>query len=151
MSGFNDLVGGDVPGGACATCHNFSHAGADVLANSQRDIGIGGHAVKAGGPAPKTDLPIFEVSGCAAGSFLWDVSATSVRTNDLGKALITGKCRDVGASTVPSLRALSSHEPYFRDGSAATLKDVVNVCNNRFKIGLTPAEKDDLTNFLGAL
>ncbi|GEO39610.1 hypothetical protein SAE02_37580 [Skermanella aerolata] len=151
VSGFNDLVGGDFPGGTCATCHNFSHAGSDVLANSQRDIGIGGHAASAGGPAPKTDLPIFEVSGCAAGSFLWDASATSVRTNDLGKALITGKCRDVGASTVPSLRALSSHEPYFRDGSAATLKDVVNVYNNRFKIGLTPKEKEDLTNFLGAL
>ena len=91
-----------------------------MLANSQRDIGIGGHAAKAGGPAPKTDLPIFEVSGCAPGSFLWDVSATSVRTNDLGKAMITGKCRDVGAEHGPEPAGAVLHEPYFRDGSAAT-------------------------------
>ena len=31
------------------------------------------------------------------------------------------------------------------------MKDVVNVYNNRFNIGLTPKEKEDLTNFLGAL
>jgi cytochrome c peroxidase len=154
VSGFNDLIGVPaLPGGTCATCHNSSHSGADVLPNSQRDIGVGGQAASVGGPAPKTDLPIFEVKGCSPGSFVWDASATitSVKTNDLGLALRTGKCKDVGASTVPSLRALSAHEPFFRDGSAATLKDVVNFYNARFNIGLTDVEKEDLTNFLGAL
>jgi cytochrome c peroxidase len=154
VAGFNDAFPGTpapIPGGTCATCHNSVHSGADVLPSSQRDIGIGGHAVKVGGPPLKTDLPVFEIKGCAAGSFLWDASATTARTNDLGKAMITGKCRDVGASTVPSLRALSAHEPYFRDGSAATLKDVVEVYNKRFNIGLTAQEKEDLTKFLSAL
>jgi cytochrome c peroxidase len=152
VAGFNDVIGVPaLPGATCATCHNSTHSGADVLPNSQRDVGIGGQASAVGGPQPKPDLPIFVVSGCPTGSFLWDAKATSTRTNDLGRAMITGQCRDVGASTVPSLRALSSHEPYFRDGSAATLKDVVEVYNNRFNIGLTAQEKEDLSNFLSAL
>ena len=152
VSGFNDVIGVPaLPGAACSTCHNSAHSGADVLPNSQRDIGIGGQGASVGGPQPKPDLPIFLVSGCPAGSFVWDANATSTRTNDLGRAMITGQCKDIGASTVPSLRALSSHEPYFRDGSAATLKDVVEVYNDRFNIGLTAQEKEDLSNFLSAL
>ncbi|UEM25275.1 hypothetical protein JL100_035020 (plasmid) [Skermanella mucosa] len=150
VNGFNNLVGPNVPG-TCSTCHNFKHSGADVLANSQRDIGIGGHAVSVGGPPPAKDLPIFKVSGCAPGTLQWDLGATEAVTNDLGKATLTGRCADIGVSTVPSLRALSAHEPYFRDGSAKTLMDVVNIYDKRFAIGLTNQEKQDLANFLSAL
>lgn len=150
VNGFNDLVGPNAPG-TCSTCHNFKHSGADVLANSQRDIGIGGHAVSVGGPPPSKDLPIFKVSGCAPGTLQWNPAATEAVTNDLGKATLTGRCADIGVSTVPSLRALSAHEPYFRDGSAKTLMDVVNVYDKRFSIGLTKQEKQDLANFLSAL
>jgi cytochrome c peroxidase len=152
VSGFNDVIGVPaLPGETCSTCHNSGHSGADVLPNSQRDIGIGGQASTVGGPQPKPDPPIFVVSECPAGSFVWNPTATSTRTNDLGRAMITGQCKDIGASTVPSLRALSAHEPYFRDGSAATLRDVVDVYNNRFNIGLTAPETEDLSNFLSAL
>ena len=72
-------------------------------------------------------------------------------TNDPAKALITGRCRDIGARTVPSLRGLASHEPFFIDGSARTLLDLVNVYDRRFTIGLTPQEKRDLVAFLEAL
>jgi cytochrome c peroxidase len=152
VAGFNDFPGlpNPLPGVTCATCHNFAHAGADFLPASQRDIGIGGQGVLIGGPAPASDLPIFKLE-CPAGSFLWDANLTTVTTNDPGKALITGKCRDIGSKTVPGLRALAAHEPYFSDGSAATLVDVVNVYNNRFSIGLTDQEKQDLVNFLNAL
>lgn len=152
VAGFNDFPGipNPLPGQSCATCHNFNHSGADFLARSQRDIGIGGHGVGTAGPAPAKDLPVFKVT-CPAGSFLWDPTLTTVTTNDLGKAMMTGRCRDIGSRTVPSLRALASHEPYFSDGSAATLMDVVNVYDKRFAMGLTPAEKADLVNFLNAL
>ena len=48
-----DVAGvNSVPGstffGACSTCHNVDHAGADVLPNPQRDIGVGGTAVTSG-------------------------------------------------------------------------------------------------------
>jgi cytochrome c peroxidase len=127
------------------------HAGSDFLPNSQRDIGVGGHAALIGGPPPASDLPVFELYDCPKGSFLWDLTLTSVKTNDPGKALITGKCRDIGQITVPSLRALAAHEPYFNDGSAATLLDVVDFYNDRFDIGLSDQDKLDLVNFMNAL
>ena len=41
--------------------------------------------------------------------------------------------------------------PYFHDGSAATLADVVNFYDTRFRIGLSTQDKQDLVNFLSAL
>jgi hypothetical protein len=51
------------------------------------------------------------------------------------------------------LRALWQHPPYFHDGSAATLLDVVNRYNDdpRFSLGLTEKEKADLVEFLKTL
>jgi len=67
------------------------------------------------------------------------------------RALITGKCADIGKVTVSTLRGLASRAPYFHDGSAATLMDVVNFYDRRFSIGLSAQEKIDLVNFLNAL
>jgi len=41
--------------------------------------------------------------------------------------------------------------PYFHNGSAATLLDVVNFYNQRFNIGLTPAQTSDMAAFLQTL
>jgi len=41
--------------------------------------------------------------------------------------------------------------PYFHNGSAATLEEVVGFYEKRFNIGLTPREKADLVAFLRAL
>jgi mono/diheme cytochrome c family protein len=51
------------------------------------------------------------------------------------------------------LRALWQHPPYFHDGSAATLMDVVNRYNNdsRFNLRLTDKQKRDLVEFLKTL
>ena len=51
------------------------------------------------------------------------------------------------------LRALWQHPPYFHDGSAADLLDVVNRYNNdpRFSLGLTEKQKADLVEFLKTL
>lgn len=49
------------------------------------------------------------------------------------------------------LRALALHPPYFHDGSAATLSDVVNHYNTLFSLGLTPQEKSDLVQYLRTL
>jgi cytochrome c peroxidase len=148
VSGFNDVFGGAPVPGTCSTCHNVLGAGSDAIPSSQRDIGIGGASTVFNGPAPTTDLPVFKLT-CNPGTTLFNPEV--VLTNDPAKALITGKCRDIGAKTVPSLRALASHAPFFSDGSAKTLLDVVNVYNARFSIGLTDQEKADLVNFLEAL
>jgi cytochrome c peroxidase len=52
---------------------------------------------------------------------------------------------------VAPLRGLAARPPYFSDGTAATLRDVVEFYERRFAIGLSSQEKADLVNFLGSL
>lgn len=49
------------------------------------------------------------------------------------------------------LRGIWQHPPYFHDGSAATLEQVVTVYNTRLVLGLTPAEVQDLAQYLRSL
>jgi mono/diheme cytochrome c family protein len=49
------------------------------------------------------------------------------------------------------LRGLWQHAPYFHDGSAATLMDVVNHYNQARKLGLTAQQRSDLTEYLKSL
>jgi cytochrome c553 len=58
---------------------------------------------------------------------------------------VTGKYR-----TTP-LRGLAQHAPYFHDGSAATLLDVVNHYDVLFALHLTAAQKADLVAYLATL
>jgi cytochrome c peroxidase len=163
VAGFSDVVGVNPPlTNTCASCHSQLGAGSDSFPNAQHDLGVAGDAAAEGGPAPAQDLPIFEVtcSRPAGGSteFLgYNQDGTNraagamILVNDLGAALISGLCADIGKFTVPPLRALASRPPYFHDGSASSLSDVVNFYNKRFNIGFTAQEKTDLVNFLSAL
>jgi cytochrome c peroxidase len=72
-------------------------------------------------------------------------------TTDPGRALITGLWKDVRRLKGPILRGLASRAPYFYNGSARTLGDVVGFYDRRFNIGLSPQEKEDLIAFLSAL
>jgi cytochrome c peroxidase len=74
-----------------------------------------------------------------------------VTTTDPGRALITGKWKDIGRLKGPILRGLSSRAPYFHNGSARTLMDVVNFYDVRFNLNLTAQQKADLVAFLSAL
>ena len=49
------------------------------------------------------------------------------------------------------LRALWQHPPYFHDGSAATLADVVEHYDEHLKLGLSDQQKQDLAEFLKSL
>ena len=140
----------------CAFCHGQPHAGNNLPPTipglprfaSQVDIGTGGQAFRVGGPPPSRDLPIFTVTCTGAPH---PVYGRTIRTNDLGAAMVTGKCADVGSKTAPQLRALAVRAPYFSDGSAPRLRDVVDFYDRRFGIGFTKREKRDLVNFMGAL
>ena len=59
--------------------------------------------------------------------------------------------KDIGTFKGPVLRGLAARAPYFRNGFAATLDDVVNFYNGRFNMNLTSQEKADLVAFLKAL
>src|SRR5207249_4743725 len=88
-------------------------------------------------------LPVYTLRCTATGAL--------VQTTDPGRAMVTGKCADIGKFKGPILRALAARAPYFHNGSAATLDDVVTVYDNRFNIGFTPQEKADLVAFLRSL
>jgi mono/diheme cytochrome c family protein len=49
------------------------------------------------------------------------------------------------------LKGLWQHAPYFHNGSAATLADVVNAYNVRKSLGLSPAQVADLVEYLKSL
>jgi cytochrome c peroxidase len=88
------------------------------------------------------DLPLFKVT-CASGRV--------IHTQDPGRGLITGKCADVGAIVPQQLRGLAARPPYFANGTAATLREVVDFYDRRYSIGYTEREKQDLVNFLKSM
>jgi cytochrome c peroxidase len=49
------------------------------------------------------------------------------------------------------LRGLAARAPYFSNGSAKNLREVVDFYDRRFDMKLTDTDKDDLVNFLGIL
>lgn len=66
-------------------------------------------------------------------------------TTDAARRSATGMYR-----TTP-LRALWQHPPYFHDGSAATLADVVDHYDQVLELGLDQAQRDDLVQYLRSL
>lgn len=115
----------------CATCHTNGTARA-------MDIGTANVTET----TASSDLPLFRVT-CESGRVIY--------THDPGRGLITGKCADVGAIVVQQFRGLAARAPYFSNGSARTLREVVDFYDRRFAIGFTEAEKADLVNFLRVL
>lgn len=80
----------------------------------------------------------------------------------LGRFLVTGHPLDIGAFKTPSLRNVELTAPYFHDGSAATLADVIRFYlqggrENPYRdwdlhpISLTESEQRDLIEFLKSL
>jgi cytochrome c peroxidase len=49
------------------------------------------------------------------------------------------------------LRGLAARAPYFHNGAAATLAELVNFYNQRFQMNLTEEQKEDLIGFLNSL
>ena len=56
-----------------------------------------------------------------------------------------------GGIKTPGLRGVTSTAPYFRDGSAPTLRDVLDVYAGRIVPTLTSAEKDAVVEYLKTL
>lgn len=146
VAGINDLPGLTTVSGFCGTCHDTPDVGNHSV---KLPINIG---IANGGPNNNNpgldidDLPVFAIS-CVSGPN----AGTKYIVTDPGRALISGKCADIGKMKGPILRGLAGRAPYFHNGSAATLLDVVNFYNQRFNIGLTPAQISDMAAFLQTL
>jgi cytochrome c peroxidase len=125
-----------VPGATCTTCHNSPNVG-NHSTSVPLDIGLVTEAKRT------PDMPLYTLRNKTTGA--------TVRVTDPGRALITGKWKDIGRFKGPILRALSARAPYFHNGAAADLAAVVEFYNDRFDIKLTRQEKADLVAFLRTL
>jgi cytochrome c peroxidase len=139
-----DPLGQTAITGNCTTCHDSPNVG-----NHSKKLPINIGLADAVPPAlDVSGLPVFTVRCTDTEGPL---QGQSFKVTDLGRALITGKCADVGKVKGPILHGLAARAPYFHNGSAATLTDVVNFYDQRFSIGFTDQEKADVVAFLKAL
>jgi hypothetical protein len=144
--------------GHCTSCHDTPNVG-DHSLPLPLDIGTS-HAVLPGmetDPAIAAglaqlavpDLPVFLISGCP-NPFAAN-EPVSFYTSDPGKALLTGKCSDLNRTKGPVLRGLAARAPYFHNGAAANLKQLVNFYNERFDMHLRDYQEAELVAFLNSL
>jgi cytochrome c peroxidase len=136
VGGLNDALGQAVIPGTCTTCHDTPNIGNHSVA-LPINIGISDASRRT------PDMPLYTLTNYATGQV--------VKTTDPGLALRTGKWADIGKFKGPILRGLAARAPYFHNGSATTLGDVVDFYNTRFNININPQQKRDLVAFLSAL
>ena len=125
VSGLNDDLGIPDIVATCGICHDSPNIGNHSLP-VPLDIGVADPA----GPFDLGYLPVVTLQN--------KNTSQTIQTTDPGRALITGKWRDIGRMKGPILRGLSSRAPYFHNGAAPTLADVINFYDIRFNMGLTP-------------
>ncbi len=143
-AGINSPVGfGNPVRNGCAFCHNMSQMGMDV-APGQIDLGTTNHPFA----NPMPHLPLFRIRCLGQPHPHY---GRIILTSDPGYALTTGKCADVGRITLQTMRSMSARAPYFSNGSAKTLRAIIDFYDRRYTIHYTEQEKQDMTHLLEAL
>jgi len=132
-----ELFNNPNPGGrSCSACHNSVNNGTNVN-NLLFDIGTA--SVEARTP----DLPLYTIRNRTTGD--------ERQLTDTGRGNVTGLWNDLGRFKTPTLRALAARAPYFHNGIAATLDDVVRHYETHLGFVFTTLERADLVAFLKAL
>jgi hypothetical protein len=143
VRGVNDVLGIQNLSGFCTTCHDAPNAG-DHSVGLPLDLGLTDANKFNTDTTPRYTL-------CRVGAPNCTDSANMIRTSDPGRALINGKWASIATFKGPILRGLAARRPYFHNGFAANLAEVVNFYDTRFHMGLTSQDVVDLQNFLAAL
>jgi cytochrome c peroxidase len=136
VSGINDeAVFGkpDVIVGSCTTCHDTPNGGSHSIV-APLNIGL----VDASRRTP--NMPLYTLRNKTTGE--------TVKVTDPGRALISGKWSHIGRFKGPMLRDLAPRAPYFHNGFAASLDEVIDFYNTRFDIGISDDDRADLLAFL---
>jgi mono/diheme cytochrome c family protein len=120
----------------CGVCHTSANNGADIN-NRLFDIRT------ASEEARTPDLPLYTFRNKRTGEIQ--------RLTDAGQGNVTGRWDDLGLFKTPTLRGLAARAPYFHNGIAATLEDVVRHYETKFGFVFTDQERADLVAFLNAL
>jgi hypothetical protein len=131
-----DPVRRPIQTGTCTTCHDTPNAGNHSIPMAL-NIGVSDAFRRT------ADVPLYTLRRRATDE--------TVQTTDPGRAMVTGKWNDIGKFKGPVLRGLAARPPYFHDGSAATVMDVIKFYDRRFQARFTKQEQADLLAFLMAL
>ena len=117
-------------------------------------------------PVPRPPAQSFNADGAASGRAVFnrncatchvDGSGTDNNSGKLHKAMDIGMDGAYAARTANKayrttpLRGLSQHPPYFHDGSAATLEDVVTHYDRTLALQLTAHQQAELVEYLKSL
>jgi hypothetical protein len=135
----------------CATCHNAQMTGQDLSAGWV-DVGTTNYPTWTEPPlySDSRELPVFKIT-CNKDAAPHPYLGRVIYTSDPGRALISGRCVDVGSIVMQQFRGLAARAPYFSNGSAKSLRELVDFYDRRFDMKLSEQEKQDLINFLGVL
>jgi hypothetical protein len=142
--------------GTCTTCHDTPNVGnhsvalpLDIATSRQAGYETNSAIVAGLKELSAPDLPVYEIRGCPDPLNLG--KTVNYYTSDPGKGLITGLCSDVNRGKGPILRGLAARAPYFHNGAAANLDELVNFYNQRFQMNFTDKQKKELIAFLNSL
>ncbi len=145
VAGLNDALNQQSIPGFCGTCHDTPNTGNHSV-KAPLNIGVADAGANSPPALDISGLPVFTIQ-CTSGV----LAGHMFEVTDPGRALITGKCADIGKVKGPILRGLAARAPYFHNGSAATLSDLVDFYDKRFSIEFTAQQKADLVAFLSSL
>jgi hypothetical protein len=123
-------------GRTCRGCHNAANNGQNV----------GGALFDVGASRPEfanPDMAVYTFRRISDGAIL--------DSTDPGRGIRTGKFADLNRFKTPNLRGLASRAPYFHNGIASTLDEVVEHYEAALGFVFTADEKADLVAFLAAL
>jgi cytochrome c peroxidase len=124
-------------GGSCRGCHNAANNGSNVN-GTLFDIGASDADKRAPG------MPLYTLMRTSTGEIR--------QTTDPGRAGAgAGTWATLNRFKVPSLRGLAARAPYFHNGIAKTLVDVVHHYEEKLGFVFTPEEEADLVAFMNAL
>jgi hypothetical protein len=125
------------PGGrSCGGCHNAANNGSNVN-GTLFDVGASRAEFR------KPGMPLYTLRN--------KTTLVDRKTTDPGRAIRTGRWADIDKFKTPSMRGLAARAPYFHNGIAPTLKDVVIHYEVALGFVFTAKEREDLVAFMEAL
>jgi cytochrome c peroxidase len=141
-----------VPSGVCAHCHS------GPMLNETNEFNV--FSLPAGARFVTAFVSELNPGDLPAQTFLFtndDGTTTTVTSPDPGRALITGKLSDVNFFKIPTVWNAKNTAPYFHDGSAQTLEELVHHYKNFFEVFtngglvLSPQDEADIVAYVKLL
>ena len=143
--------------GRCSVCHSLSTSFPFFTDGNYRNTGVAGNFSGFEGLVRRATALSIEASTAE----MLELNKQQGKV-ELGRFLVTRNSLDIGSYRTPMLRNVELTAPYFHDGSAATLADVLSYYSRGGNettsrdwelqaVNLTEREQQDLIEFLKAL